>query len=102
MFVISHFLSALATILDLILSLYMWLIIIRAVLSWVTFFRLHPLVYALNHSLSRLTEPVLWRIRRILPLQGGGLDLSPFIAVLAILFLKYFLVATLYDIARRL
>jgi YggT family protein len=102
MFVIAHFLSALAMILDLVLSLYMWLIIARAVLSWVTLFRSHPLVYALNHGLSRLTEPVLWRIRKILPLRGGGLDLSPFIAVLAILFLKYFLVATLYDIARRL
>jgi YggT family protein len=98
MFIISNFISAIATILDMLLSIYMWIIIARAIVSWVSPFSRNPIVYAL----VRLTEPVLWRIRRIIPLRGMAIDFSPIIAILAITFLKYFVVATLYDIARTL
>jgi len=102
MFVIANFLLAIAIILDVVLTIYMWIIIARAILSWVVPFSRSHFAYALAHGLSRLTDPVLWRIQRFLPLRGMGIDISPIMAILAILFLKYFLVATLFDIARSL
>ena len=99
MFVVANFLFAIAKIMDSLLTIYMWIIIARAVISWVSPDPRNPIVYAL----ARLTDPVLWRIRRILSLRGlGGLDISPIIAILAIMFIQRFLVATLIDIARRL
>jgi len=95
MFIIHNFIYAIATIVDMILSIYMWIIIARAIISWVSPFSRHPIVYAL----IRLTDPVLHRIRRIIPLRGMGIDLSPMIAILAILFLQHFVVASLYDLA---
>ena len=102
MFVVANFLFAIATILDIALTLYMWLIIARAIISWVIPFSRSPLAHTIAHGLARLTDPVLWRIQRFLPLRGMGIDLSPLIAILIIMFLKYFLVATLFDLARRL
>jgi YggT family protein len=98
MFVLDNFLSAVARIVDLILSIYMWAIIIRSILSWVSPFSGHPIA----HFLYRITEPVLGGIRRRLPLRGMGVDLSPMLAILIIMFLQYFLVATLHDLGRRL
>jgi len=94
MFIISHFLKALATVLDMVLSLYMWLIIIRALLSWVNPDPYNPIV----RFLYGITEPVLARIRRFLP-PLGGIDLSPLVAILAIVFLKQFLIPVLYDLS---
>jgi YggT family protein len=96
MFIMTNFINATATIVDMILSIYMWIIIARAIVSWVSPFSRSPIVYAL----IRLTDPVLHRIRRIIPLRGIGIDLSPMIAILAILFLQHFVVASLYDLAR--
>ena len=96
MFIITNFINAAATIVDMILSIYMWILIARAIVSWVSPFSRSPIVYAL----IRLTDPVLQRTRRIFRLRGMGIDFSPMIAILAILFLKYFVVASLYDIAR--
>ena len=96
MFIMTNFIYAIATIGDMILSIYMWIIIARAIVSWVSPLSRNPIVYAL----IRLTDPVLQRIRRIFRLRGMGIDFSPMVAILAILFLKYFVVASLYDIAR--
>ena len=98
MFIIHNFIYAIATIADMILSIYMWIIIARAIVSWVRPFSRHPIVY----TLIRLTDPVLHRIRRIIPLRGMGIDLSPVIAILAIVFLQHFVVESLYDLARSL
>ncbi len=94
MFIISHFLKALATVLDIALNLYMWLIIIRALLSWVNPDPFNPIV----RFLYGITEPVLARIRRVLP-PLGGIDLSPLVAILGIIFLRQFLIPVLYDLA---
>jgi YggT family protein len=102
MFVIANLLLAFAFLLNLILNIYMWIIIARVIVSWVIQFRPSPFVHSLAYALSRLTDPVLRRIRRYIPLRGTGLDLSPFIAILIIVFLQHFLVATLFDLARRL
>jgi YggT family protein len=96
MFIMTNFINATATIVDMILSIYMWILIARAIVSWVSPFSRSPVVYAL----IRLTDPVLQRIRGIFRLQGLGIDFSPMIAILVILFLQHFVVASLYDLAR--
>ncbi len=95
MFVIANFILGLARVLDILLNLYMWLMIIRALLSWVNPDPRSPLVRFLNNA----TEPLLYRIRRSLPVIYGGLDLSPLVVLLIIYFLQIFLVGSLRDIA---
>ncbi len=91
MYVLSNLLQALAMILDIVLTIYMWIIIVRALLSWVNPDPYNPIVQFLH----TITEPVLYRVRKALPMPGVGLDLSPIIVLLAILFLQSFLVQTL-------
>ena len=97
MFVLANFLDAVAQILNVGLEVYFWILIIRALISWVNPDPYNPVVRFLYNA----TEPVLYRIRRILPVMGG-IDFSPLVAILAIMFLKRFLVATLVDIAFKL
>lgn len=98
MFIIGNFLSGLARVLDIALTVYMWIIIARAVLSWVNPDPRNPIVRIIN----QITEPVLYRIRRHLPTVYGGIDLSPIIVLLAVIFLQGFLVQSLHDLAVRL
>ncbi len=98
MYVLSNLLQAVAVILDIVLTIYMWVIIIRALLSWVNPDPYNPIVQFL-HS---ITEPVLYRVRKALPMPGMGLDLSPIIVLLAIIFLQSFLVQTLKTAALNL
>lgn len=93
MFVLSNFLVAAARVLDLVLQLYTFIIIARALISWVSPDPFNPIVQFLN----RATEPVLGPIRRLLP--PSGIDVSPIIVLFAIYFLRTFLVSTLMDIA---
>ncbi len=95
MFVIGNFIEALARIVDMGLTLYMWLIIIRALLSWVNPDPYNPIV----RFLYRVTEPVLYYVRRLIPLRGIGIDFSPIIVILVIVFLQSFLVKTMLQIA---
>jgi YggT family protein len=98
MFVFSNLLMAVAKILDIGLSLYMWVIIGRAVISWVNPDPYNPIVRFLN----TITEPVLYPVRRRLPISFGGVDFSPIIVILAIIFARSFLVQTLYQLAARM
>ncbi len=98
MFVVSDFLIALANVLNWVLWAYMWVIIIRALLSWVNPDPYNPIV----QFFYRVTEPVLRPIRRRLPLWQMGVDISPLIVILIIVFLQYFLVPVLFEAARRL
>ena len=96
MFVLSNFLRALAGVVDIVLSIFYWLILVRALISWV-----NPDPYnQIVQFLYRTTEPVLQPIRRMLPRMG--IDISPIIAFLAIIFLKGFMVATLLDLSNQL
>lgn len=95
MFVFTNFLSAVALLVDLLLSAYMWLIIGRAIISWVNADPYNPIV----HFLFQVTEPPLARIRRVLPIMGGGLDFSPALLLLIIYFLRIFIVPTLQQLA---
>jgi YggT family protein len=98
MFALKNLIEALASILDLALNIYMWLIIARALLSWVNPDPYNPIV----QFLYRVTEPVLGWVRRRVPLIFGGLDLSPLLVLLSIVFLRRFLIVTLLDLAQRL
>jgi len=95
MFVLANFLLATAQVLQLVLSLYMWIVIARALVSWVNADRYNPIVRFLESA----TDPLLYRVRRALPFQTGGIDFSPLIVLLAIYFLQAFLVQSLRDVA---
>lgn len=97
MFILGNLLAALASVIGIVLNLYMWVIIARAIISWV-----NPDPYnRIVRFLYSITDPVLMAIRRRLPLYFGGIDFSPIVVILAILFLQRFLVASLHDLARQ-
>jgi len=98
MFVIGYFLKALGTVLNYALIFYMWLVIARAVLSWVSPDPYNPIVRFIHNT----TEPVLYRVRRWLPFGFSGIDFSPLIVLLVIIFLQTFLVNSLMRLAERL
>jgi YggT family protein len=97
MFVMGNTLLGLATVLDYLLTFYSWIIIARALISWVNPDPWNPIV----QFLSRATEPVLVPIRRRLSL-GMGIDLSPLIAIAAIWFLQIAVVQSIKDAALRM
>jgi len=92
MFIVSNFILALANVVSIVLTLYYWMFLIRAIISWVNPDPFNPIVQFLH----RMTEPVLQPIRRFLPF--GPVDFSPIIAFIAIIFLQGFLVASLKDL----
>jgi len=96
MFVLGNFVDALAVIVNILLTIMYWLILIRALISWVNPDPFNPIV----QFLMRTTEPVLEPIRRLLP--PLPIDISPIIVFFIIVFLQRFLVSTLYDLASRL
>jgi len=96
MFVAGNFLGALAGLLDTVLTLYVWIIVGRAVISWVNADPYNPIV----RMLCNLTDPVLDRLRQALPMSFGGIDMSPIAAIFIVWFLRAFLVTSLYDLAR--
>jgi len=98
MFVMKNLVVAFATILDYALWAYMWVLVIRALLSWVSPDPYNPIVRALY----AITEPVLSFLRRKFPLMAGSIDFSPMVAIVAIIFLQRFLVRTLFDLASRI
>jgi YggT family protein len=98
MFVIGNFLFGLASVLNLALRIYFWIVIARAVLSWVNPDPYNPIV----RFLYRATEPLLNWIRRRLPVSFGGIDFAPMVVILGIIFLQTFLIGSLQQIAQRL
>jgi YggT family protein len=98
MFVLANLIEASAAVVNMLLTIYMWIVIARAVISWVNPDPYNPIVRFLYSA----TEPVLYRLRRALPLYGGGIDFSPILVFVAILFLQRFLVQSLYDLAQML
>ena len=96
MLVLGNFLYALAVVVDYGLTIYLWVVIARAVLSWVSPDPYNPIVRFIHN----VTEPVLSRIRRVLPLNLGGIDISPLIVMMAVIFLQRFLVGSLVGLSR--
>ena len=91
MFVVENFIVALAKIMDMGLTIYIWIIIGRAVISWVNPDPYNPIVT----FLYRATEPVLAPVRRLIPIRGLGIDIAPVIVILVIYFLQMFLIKTM-------
>ncbi len=95
---LANFIEGIATVLRIGLTLYMYIIIAHAILSWVNPDPYNPIVRLIN----QITEPVLYRVRRLVPTNLGGLDFAPIIVLLVIIFLQNFLVRTLFQIARQM
>ena len=91
MFVFGNVILGIAKVLGVVLNIYMWVIIIRALLSWVNPDPYNPIV----QFLTRITEPVLRPLRKLVPTWKLGVDLSPLIAILIIYFLEIAVVDTL-------
>ena len=96
MLIIANFLEAIAVVLDYGLTLYMWIVVAGAVLSWVSPDPYNPIVRFINTA----TEPVFYQIRKRLPISFGGLDISPIVVILCIIFLQTFVVQSLHGLAR--
>ena len=95
MYMIGYFLMAVAKVLDLALSFYMWVVVARAILSWV-----NPDPYnAIVRFIHAVTEPVLVQIRSRIPASFGGIDFSPILVFLGVIFLQTFVVNTLKRIS---
>ena len=94
MFVLSNLVLAIAGALSMILTIYLYIVIGRAIISWVSPDPRNPIVRFLYNA----TEPLLYRVRRVVP-DMGGMDFSPLVVIVAIYFLEGFLVASLRDLA---
>ena len=92
MYAIGYFVVATAKVLDLVLTIYLWIIIARAILSWVNPDPYNPIVRFIHN----VTEPVLVRIRSRIPLYFGGFDFTPIVVLAAIYFIRLFLVQSLF------
>jgi len=96
MFVLSNFLIAAASVLGMLITLYTYVIIARAIISWVNPDPYNPIV----RFLYNVTEPVLYRVRRTIPFSyAGGIDFSPLIVLFGLYFLQVFLVRSIQDFA---
>ena len=91
MFIVGNFIKALAIILHYVLTFFMWVVVARAVLSWVNPDPYNPIVRFIHN----VTEPVLNPIRTKLPVNLGGIDISPIIVILGVIFLQNFIVNSL-------
>ncbi len=98
MYMIGYFLMAVAKVIDIVLIFFMWVVIARAILSWVNPDPYNPIVRFIHN----VTEPVLHPIRMKLPVNFGGLDLSPIIVFLGIIFLRTFVVSSLQRLSMSL
>jgi YggT family protein len=98
MFVVGNLILAVANILDIVLSLYMWIVIIAALISWVNPDPYNPIVRFL-HS---VTEPVLRPIRRLIGFRLGPIDISPLVVILAIMFIQRFLIHSLVELGYKI
>jgi YggT family protein len=98
MYIVGYFLMAAAKVMDVVLLFFMWVVIARAILSWV-----NPDPYnAIVRFINNVTEPVLYPIRSKLPINFGGIDFSPIIVFLVVIFLRTFVVNSLMRIAASL
>ena len=97
MFVLGNLIGAVATVLDVVLNALGIILIVNALLSWVRPDPSNPIVRFLDQVSDTVCDP----IRRLLPTVVAGLDLAPMIAILAIMFLRMWLVPSLKELAFR-
>jgi len=98
MYIFGNFIAAIAVILQYFITIVTWLIIIRALISWV-----NPDPYnAIVQLLYKTTEPVLAPFRKIIPIHNVGIDISPILAILCLWFIRLFIVRSLFELSIRL
>lgn len=97
MFVLSNFVITIGNLLHYMISIYMFIIFGRAIISWVSPDPYNPIV----RFLYMATEPVLRYARRLLP-PFSGIDLSPIIVIFALLFIDQMVVASIIDYGQSL
>lgn len=95
MFILGNLIEGLALVLRILLDTYWWIILARVIVSWVQADPYNPIVRFLHAA----TDPLLYRIRRLLPMSYGGIDFSPLVVMLAIYFLQVALVRSLYRLS---
>ena len=95
MIVLSTLIEAIAQLLLMVISIYIWVIIIAALISWVKPDPYNPIV----QTLYRLTEPAYAVVRKYIPTVIGGIDLSPIIIILGLQFFDLFIVIILFQMA---
>ncbi len=98
MYFFGYLLMGVAKVVDVALLIFMWIVIARAVLSWVNPDPFNPIVRFIHN----VTEPVLYPIRAKLPVGFGGIDLSPVVVFLAVIFLRTFFVSSLMRLSASL
>jgi YggT family protein len=91
MYFVGYLIMAVANVLHYVLFFYMWIIIARAVLSWVSPDPYNPIV----RFIYKVTEPVIYQVRSRLPVSFGGIDFAPVVVILIIYFLQIFVVNSL-------
>lgn len=93
--ILGHFLLAFTKMLDLVIGVYTFVILIAVILSWVRPDPYNPLV----RIMRQLTEPVFYQVRRLMPeaILRIGLDLSPMVVLLILIFLRTFAIGLLSD-----
>ena len=96
MILLANLLNGLAVVVEMILSMAMWMLIISALISWVNPDPFNPIV----RFLHAVTQPMLKPIRRFIPPLGGRVDISPIVLILVIVFLQAFLVGSMKSYAR--
>ncbi len=96
MFIVRNFGYALASVLNLAVDVYIWIVIIRALVTWVQADPRNPIV----RFLASMVDPVTNRIRRIFPfVRAGMVDLSPLVLIFGLYFLKLFVIRTLLQLS---
>jgi YggT family protein len=98
MYIVGYFLMAAAKVMDIVLLFFMWIVIARAILSWVNPDPYNPIVRFIHN----VTEPIMYPLRQKLPINFGGIDFSPIIIFLGIIFLRTFVVNSLLRLAASL
>ena len=98
MFIFGNLVLAVANVLDILLDVYKWVIIIAAIISWVSPDPYNPVV----RFLYLVTEPVLRPIRRLIGGRLGPIDISPLIVILAIIFIQKFLISSLIELGYKI
>ena len=93
--IIATLLEAIAQILHMVITLYIWVVIISALITWVNPDPYNPIV----QMLRRVTEPVYSFVKRYIPTVIGGIDLSPIIIILGLQFFDLFIVKILFNLA---
>ena len=89
----SSVLTALANLVEMVFTLYIYVVVARALISWVSPDPYNPIVRFLHNA----TDPVLYRLRRLLPFSTGAIDFSPMILIFLLFLVKGFLVSMLFS-----